>query len=355
MFDRIKAKENAKTLLRGRTLLDVLGFSLILGSLIFIAPISIFLLSLPMIAAMLLFHAGMNRSALRTHRGDKNVRVVDIILAGDRLGKYIAITLWQALFQFLWNLPSAGVILIAAILVAKNPFNTVAIAFGVILVLLAFAWSIYITILKSCQYYFAYCITEDQRELAALDCIRESKALMDGHEWELFVTHLSFLGWDILSSLIIVNLFTLPYKYLTYTAIYEQLNNRFKPISRNQMEWSHNKPVTGGGEQKSKEPAVEFIAGEYAGSGFPLQTGDEICIGRDPKRANVVTSPANTAVSGLHCRIRYEESQNKYVVTDHSANGTWLNNEKLTAERSVYAAHGSVIKIADGTIVLRLA
>lgn len=355
MFDRIKAKEKSKNLLRTRNIADAVGFAVILLILSVSTVLSIIpVIRIAVLCISLLFQAGMNRAALRMNRGDKNVRVLDIILAGDRLGRYIAITLWQILFIFIWNLPSVAAIIIAIIVIITGIGSSVAAAFTVILIIAACIWSIYITINKTCQYYFAFCVAEDNRDLAALDCIRESSNLMVDHKWELFVTMLSFLGWDIIASLPCGNVFVSPYKYLTYTSIYEQLIGNFKPINRTHMQWLHNTPKPVDDDIDSRERVVEILSGEFAGATLPVKAGEDITIGRDPKRANVVTSPANTSISGLHCRIRYDEQNGKYIVIDHSSNGTYLNNEKLMHERGTYAAKGSLVKLADGAMILRL-
>ena len=395
MFDRIKAKEKSKTLLRTRNIADAIGFAVILCAIAGIGMIVLSAVIVPMVSnivntiapigvrslgsrftaalasgltltsvlfavwfvgfgILLLFRAGMNRAALRINRGDKNVRVLDIILAGDRLGKYIAITLWQVLFVFLWNLPTAAVLIISFVWFINNIGSTVVAAFAVIFVIAACIWSIYITINKACQYYYAYCVAEDNRELTALDCIRESGSLMVDHKWELFVTKLSFIGWDMIASLPFGNVFVIPYKYLTYTSIYEQLIGSFKPIGRSHMQWLHNSPNQLKDEAESGERMVEILSGEFAGATLPVKAGEDITIGRDPKRANVVTSSTNTSISGLHCRIRYDEQNGKYIVIDHSTNGTYLNNEKLAQERGTYAARGSLVKLADGAMILRL-
>ena len=357
MFDRIKAKEKSKTLLRTRSIADAVGMAAILAALVVSTVLSIIpLIGIVAIGFSFLFQAGMNRAALRMNRGDKNVRVLDIILAGDRLGRYIAITLWQALFLFLWTLPSVAVIIIAIVMIIAGGGSSVASAFAVIFIIAACIWSIYITLNKTCQYYYAYCVAEDNRDLAALDCIRESSNLMVDHKWELFVTMLSFLGWDIIAATFIGNVFVSPYKYLTYTSIYEQLIGNFKPVSRSHMQWLHNGPKPGPADDdiEPRERVVEILSGEFAGATLPVKAGEDITIGRDPKRANVVTSPANTSISGLHCRIRYDEQKCKYSVIDHSSNGTYLNNEKLMQEKGTYAAKGSLVKLADGAMILRL-
>ena len=401
MFNRIAAKAKAKTLIRTRSFLDFLGMALILTALsaVVIFPLavvigtavigaipylisrfvgygslsylpnavagSVILTILGVLAAYaivlsitLLFHAGMNRAALRMNRGDKNVRISDILLAGDRLGRYIKIALWQYLYIFLWNLPATAVCILAIVIVGIGQMSVASITIAVLLLLAAIVWSVYITIKKYCQYNFAYLISEDNRDMTALDCVRESVALMDGHAAELFVTMLSFLGWNIVASLPFASVFVVPYQYLTYASIYEQLSGSFQPTARKQMLWLNNGTEGAKEAQTAEDPAerkVEIVSGEFAGSVIPVKPGEDIVIGRDPKRANVVTSPANTQVSGLHCSIRYDAQHAVYVVTDFSTNGTYLNNEKLMPERPALAAKGAIVKLADGAMIVRLA
>lgn len=401
MFNRIAAKTKAKTLIRTRSFLDFLGMALILTALsaVVIFPLavvigtavigaipylisrfvgygslsylpnavagSVILTILGVLAAYaivlsitLLFHAGMNRAALRMNRGDKNVRISDILLAGDRLGRYIKIALWQYLYIFLWNLLATAVVILAVVIVGIGQMSVASITIAVLLGLAAIVWSVYITIKKYCQYDFAYLISEDNRDMTALDCVRESVALMDGHVAELFVTMLSFLGWNIVASLPFASVFVVPYQYLTYASIYEQLSGSFQPTARKQMLWLNSGTEVAKealAAEDSAERKVEIVSGEFAGSVIPVKPGEDIVIGRDPKRANVVTSPANTQVSGLHCSIRYDAQHAMYVVTDFSTNGTYLNNEKLTPERPALAAKGAIVKLADGAMIVRLA
>ncbi len=86
-------------------------------------------------------------------------------------------------------------------------------------------------IIKAFSYSQAYFIFKDRKEFAgnekvsALDCITESRKMMDGHKWEYFVLQLSFIGWGILSvlSLGIGFLWLNPYMNATYAAFYKNL------------------------------------------------------------------------------------------------------------------------------------
>lgn len=63
----------------------------------------------------------------------------------------------------------------------------------------------------------------DCPQLNVMQCIALSKAVMEGHKWELFVLDLSFLGWNILCSIPFVGLWVRPYKELAYARYYAQV------------------------------------------------------------------------------------------------------------------------------------
>ena len=93
------------------------------------------------------------------------------------------------------------------------------------------------------RYRMAVYLLLEHPEMSAMDCIRESKRLMKGHKWELFVFDLSFIGWALLISFVdgfgsglgltlfgVVGLgyigyvFFLPYTQLSYSIYYRQLS-----------------------------------------------------------------------------------------------------------------------------------
>ena len=95
-------------------------------------------------------------------------------------------------------------------------------------------WSLLLVIpgiIKAFSYSQAYFIFKDRKafvgneKVSALDCITESRKMMDGHKWEYFVLQLSFIGWGILSvlSLGIGFLWLNPYMNATYAAFYKNL------------------------------------------------------------------------------------------------------------------------------------
>ena len=67
----------------------------------------------------------------------------------------------------------------------------------------------------------------DHPEMSVLKCISESKRMMKGHKWELFVLDLSFIGWSFLALIpyigYAVQVWTLPYISTTLALYYEAL------------------------------------------------------------------------------------------------------------------------------------
>lgn len=100
--------------------------------------------------------------------------------------------------------------------------------------LFIFLWSLLFLIpglIKSYSYSQAYLIYKDYRDhsenekISAVNCITESRELMDGHKGRLFALDLSFIGWYILGLLTlgIGFLWITPYTTAARTAFYNDL------------------------------------------------------------------------------------------------------------------------------------
>ena len=98
------------------------------------------------------------------------------------------------------------------------------------------------------RYRMAIYLLLEHPEMSALECISESKRLMAGHKWELFVLDLSFIGWAVLVGIanfisselaipvvsvigfgILVQIYFLPYYELTCAGYYRQLTAPVDP------------------------------------------------------------------------------------------------------------------------------
>ncbi|MBQ9737764.1 MAG: DUF975 family protein, partial [Clostridia bacterium] len=94
--------------------------------------------------------------------------------------------------------------------------------------LFIFLWSLLFVIpgiIKSFSYSMAPFILAENKGMPALEAIRRSKAMMEGHKTDAFVLYLSFIGWMLLTyvtfglSLIWVG----PYIIATYTNFYNRI------------------------------------------------------------------------------------------------------------------------------------
>lgn len=92
-----------------------------------------------------------------------------------------------------------------------------------VLVALASALLFVPGIILSYAYAMARRLQMDHPDWSPVRCMRESRYMMRGHKWELFVLQLSFLGWFILATIPGVSVFVKPYVSLAETVFYENL------------------------------------------------------------------------------------------------------------------------------------
>ena len=77
---------------------------------------------------------------------------------------------------------------------------------------------------------YSYTMTEyllaENPELSAQEAMAQSKAMMEGNRWRLFCLDLSFIGWQLLSSLLPLRIGTIvlsPYTETAHAAFYREL------------------------------------------------------------------------------------------------------------------------------------
>jgi len=82
-------------------------------------------------------------------------------------------------------------------------------------------------IIAEYSYAMSYYVMLDHPELTPKECMKVSRAMMDGNRWRLFCLEFSFIGWAILNvfTLGIGNLFLTPYMWSARTAFYRSICN----------------------------------------------------------------------------------------------------------------------------------
>ena len=98
-------------------------------------------------------------------------------------------------------------------------------------------------IVKSYSYAMTFYILRDNPGIGANEAITRSRQMMNGHKWQLFCLHFSFIGWLLLCSVTfgIAAFWVLPYMQTAQAAFYENIKNE---------------------AAASAEPAAEFSAQE---------------------------------------------------------------------------------------------
>ena len=168
MRTRKEIKQRAKTLL-GRQIFGNKWLYMLLACLLFgliVGAISSFVIGFIFIG---IFAIGFSKVTLSVARGEDEQADMGKLFFGfndGKLGDYIILGILHELFIFLWSL--------------------LFIIPGIV---------------KSYSYSMAYFIKLDHPELEANACITESRKLMKGHKWQLFVMDLSFIGWYIVGML----------------------------------------------------------------------------------------------------------------------------------------------------------
>ena len=102
------------------------------------------------------------------------------------------------LFLLLWSLPAAGAL---ALLVWLSPRVFSDAPFFLFLPFLVQVGWIALLVNRLLSYSLSFYLLQDHPDFTARQALRESKALMAGRQWQLFVLLLSFLGWAYLTLL----------------------------------------------------------------------------------------------------------------------------------------------------------
>ena len=117
--------------------------------------------------------------------------ISDLFSEFERFGQGFAQKFLRGLYSFLWGLLFIIPGVIAELSYAMTPF-----------------------------------LMAEHPEMTASEAIAASKDLMDGHKWELFVLHLTFIGWDIVAAFTmnIGHLLLNPYKNAAEAAFYREIS-----------------------------------------------------------------------------------------------------------------------------------
>ncbi len=158
-------------------------------------------------------------------------------------GKFIGANLLMGLINFAISLPIFAVtafllVPTAASVLASTvqstaasvaPEQWTALLIALLVWLLTVVICAVISILVHYRLYFAHMVLAEYPEMRVIDAFRNSVSLMKGNKWRLFCLELSFIGWEILASVIPYGIgvfFLQPYIYAATTAFYDDIAQR---------------------------------------------------------------------------------------------------------------------------------
>lgn len=105
-------------------------------------------------------------------------------------------------------------------------------------------------------------------------------------------------------------------------------------------------PIPAQQQVKEKMGNVCVLKGEVRGKrDYVIPKNCKIILGKNPNKANIVFR--NPHVSNIHCSISYNAQTNRYIVKDHSSNGTFIANKRLQKEVQTECPAGTVLYLAD--------
>lgn len=105
-----------------------------------------------------------------------------------------------------------------------------AILLNIYMAVLTFLWSLLFVIpgiIAALSYSMAPFILAENKSITAMEAIKKSKEMMNGHKADLFVLYLSFFGWMLLVPLTfgIASIYVYPYMLATITNFYDSIKD----------------------------------------------------------------------------------------------------------------------------------
>lgn len=105
----------------------------------------------------------------------------------------------------------------------------------------------------------------------------------------------------------------------------------------------------------SEKIGVFGVTGFYAGQEIKFKADTPVTIGRDNASCQLIVQGGGEKVSRRHCTVLYDSRQHTYSVTDHSSNGTFLEQgTRLPPNQTTQVKAGSTIVLGDGTTSFKL-
>lgn len=112
----------------------------------------------------------------------------------------------------------------------RNYFGS-SILLYLLMILFYFLWCLLFIIpgiIKLISYSMSFYVLAENPNMTAREALNESKEIMHGHKWELFVLYLSFIPWSLLCLITfgLAFIYVYPYMMLTMTNFYHNIKRQ---------------------------------------------------------------------------------------------------------------------------------
>ncbi|KHD38748.1 hypothetical protein NL50_04420 [Clostridium acetobutylicum] len=141
---------------------------------------------------------------LKIVRGEKP-KVENLFVGFKNFVPSLVLYLLIYVFMLLWSLIALVPIVIIAVLAYYSYLNhgssieDVNIVMWIITAYIMFLIALIPAMIAAYRYYMGYYILIDNSGLGAYQALNESKKMMKGNKWKLFLLHLTFIGWEIMA------------------------------------------------------------------------------------------------------------------------------------------------------------
>lgn len=341
-----------------------------------IVPLGYFVMIVALGAITGPFEVAHNRYYLYLKKNGIRAKAISIFDSFDFFVQFALVT-GTRMVTIMWvPLLEAVFVLAITIFIAAVTKSLVA---AVVLAVLGGIAVLGVAIARACQLWPMAYIQADHPQLNAEQVLERCCEMTNGHEWELFVFELSYIGWDILNAFtfgIVGVLYATPYRSMARALIYEELKGR--PIALDDIKASTDgngmtiaidpKKLFGINKKEifgiparpvsipnpTAAPAIFGVSGMYAGSTFPLTPNQPVVLGRDGAFSQIVFSQGAQKISRRHCEVMFNSQTQQYRVTDFSSNGTYVNGKRLPANAPIKLARGTEVSLGDNNNVIKL-
>ena len=166
---------------------------------------------------MMVVLIGMYGAFMKIYKEEKP-SIGEMFSGFEFFGRNILTILYMFLLLFLWAIPFLIPAIIFLVLTGNMDLYIVIVILSIIPIIIH----------RTLAYYATLFILSESKEIGVTATINLSKRITEGHKMDIFVMHLSFIGWYILGIFtcgILWLVFVMPYHYTAMSGLYMEMRD----------------------------------------------------------------------------------------------------------------------------------